>query len=201
MRLLRPVFLAKLFFPEAQFRIATEDKIACLTFDDGPDPDSTPLVLSILQSYGVKSVFFCTGREAEKYPQLVRMINSGGHMTGNHGYSHPDGWKTPVEEYVRDIARADQFTSSSLFRPPYGHLRPGQYRVLRKKYRIVFWDLMAYEFDLSFGKEKALDVLKFNLRPGSLIVLHDSKKYDVAGILSEFIPFALNSGYSFTLPL
>jgi peptidoglycan/xylan/chitin deacetylase (PgdA/CDA1 family) len=199
MRLFSPGFLTELVFLDALFRMTTDEKLVCLTFDDGPDPDSTPAVLSLLQDYDVKSVFFCSGRAAEKYPHLIRMIDSGGHVTGNHGYSHPDGWKTSAEAYVRDVSRADPFTSSSLFRPPFGHLSLRQYKILRKKYRIVFWDLMAYEFDRSFGKDKVLDVLKSKLRPGSLIVLHDNKNYDVTGILSEFIPFALGNGYRFTL--
>ena len=66
MRLFRPCFIAGWLYPEALFRVKTNEKILCLTFDDGPDPDSTPVLLDILDKYDVKAVFFCNGRCCRK---------------------------------------------------------------------------------------------------------------------------------------
>jgi peptidoglycan/xylan/chitin deacetylase (PgdA/CDA1 family) len=97
MRLFRPCFIAGWLYPEAIFRIRTTEKLLCLTFDDGPDPGSTPQLLDILDKYNIKSLFFCDGRAAEKYPDLIKRMISRGHIIGNHGYSHLDGWRTSLK--------------------------------------------------------------------------------------------------------
>jgi peptidoglycan/xylan/chitin deacetylase (PgdA/CDA1 family) len=199
MRLFRPGFLAGRIYPEAFFRIKTTDKILYLTFDDGPDPLSTPRVVDILGSHNIKALFFCNGMKAEKFSDLMSHIRNEGHLIGNHGYSHLDGWRTDCETYIDDINRASVFTSDKILRPPYGHLSSGQYRILKKKIRIVFWDLMPYDFDATFGSEKSLEILKKRFRPGSIIVLHDELSSCANEILEEFIIFAKREGYRFEL--
>jgi len=199
MRLFRPCFITACLYPEAIFRIKTAEKFLYLTFDDGPDPDSTPELLNLLQSYNIKGVFFCDGRAAEKYPELIDLILSQGHAVGNHAYSHPDGWLTSTGKYMSDVSKAAEFTSSSLFRPPFGRMKTGQYRKLKKDYRIVLWDLMPYDFDKTFGSGKSIAVLKKKLRPGSIIVLHDKPSSNAIRIISEFVPYAVNMGWRFEL--
>ncbi|NSW95019.1 MAG: polysaccharide deacetylase family protein [Bacteroidales bacterium] len=200
MRLLRPCFLSSFLFPGAVFRLKTREKQICLTFDDGPHPETTPEILQILKRHNIKAVFFCRGDTAERYPGLVQEIISEGHLTGNHGYSHLDGWKTPAGKYTDDVERASLFVPSVLFRPPYGRLTLKQDKTLVKKYKIVFWDLMPYDFDTKFGAGNSLRILKTKIRPGSVIVLHDSPRSSVISFLGEFIEFAFNQGYSFVLP-
>jgi peptidoglycan-N-acetylglucosamine deacetylase len=202
MRLFRPLFILRLVYPEAIFRVRTTEKELCLTFDDGPHPDATPHILEILEARNVKAVFFCSGREAEIYPELVNLIVSKGHLIGNHGYIHLNGWKTNVSEYVENAARADEFTSPGLFRPPYGRIRLAQYHILVKKYRIVFWDLMPYDFDEKMDSKRVLNILKKRTRPGSVIVLHDKTFSSCLSFLAEFIKYSEDNGYKFvTSPL
>jgi len=201
MRLFRPGFFACWLYPEAIFRIKTTEKLLCLTFDDGPNPDSTPQILDILDLYNIKAMFFCDGRAAEKYPDLINQITTHGHVIGNHGYNHLNGWETSTENYIADIEKAAANTSGSLFRPPYGRLRFGQYRKLKKRYKIVFWDLMPYDFDASFGSENSLMILKSKIRPGSVIVLHDKTNSAAIKILEEFLAFAVGEGYRFEIPI
>src|SRR5690606_15991020 len=59
-----------------------------ITFDDGPNPDFTPKVLSLLKKNNAKATFFLIGKNAEKYPEIVRQIIEEGHTIGNHSYSH-----------------------------------------------------------------------------------------------------------------
>jgi peptidoglycan/xylan/chitin deacetylase (PgdA/CDA1 family) len=94
LRLFRPGIFSRVFYPGAFFRFRTREKVLCLTFDDGPDPESTPEILEILAARKVKALFFCTGRNAELYPRLVQQIRAAGHITGNHGFDHLNGWKT-----------------------------------------------------------------------------------------------------------
>lgn len=199
MRLYRPFFLMKILYPGAVFRQEVSGKELFLTFDDGPDPVSTPLILDILGRYSVKAVFFCTGKEAQKYPWLMSAIRSGGHLAGNHGYRHLDGWKTSTSVYLRNIKKASESTSSSLMRPPYGRIRLHQYRELSAEYTIVFWDLMPFDFDKRLSPAKVLETMKSKARPGSVIVLHDTSASKAAVILEEFIKSSIDEGFSFSL--
>lgn len=64
------------------------EKVVYLTFDDGPDPENTPVILDILKSQGIKATFFVVGNQAEKYPDILRRIYHDGHAIGNHSYNH-----------------------------------------------------------------------------------------------------------------
>jgi peptidoglycan/xylan/chitin deacetylase (PgdA/CDA1 family) len=200
MRLFRPGFLAACLYPEAIFRIKTTEKVLYLTFDDGPDQGSTPQLLDILSRYNIKAIFFCSGHAAEMNPALLKLLRSDGHLIGNHGYNHLDGWRTDPASYISDLIRASCFTSSKIFRPPFGRLSLKQRRKVLESYKIIFWDIMAYDFDFSFGRDRSLRVLKEKIRPGSIIVLHDKVTSCANSILEEFIVFALDQGYRFELP-
>ena len=202
MRLFRLFPLLRLVYPDAVFRITTSAKELCLTFDDGPHPDTTLMILGILESHNLKAAFFCNGREAEKYPGLVGLIVSKGHVIGNHGYDHLNGWKTNDTDYIENALKADESTSSTLFRPPYGRIRLSQYNRMKKKYKIVLWDLMPYDFDEEIGGKRAFHILKEKIRPGSIIVLHDKSTSTCLSFLDGFIKYAVKEGYTFvTTPL
>jgi len=117
MRLFRPCLLLRLLYPDAIFRIRTTQKQLFLTFDDGPDPDSTPQLLDILDRNNIKAQFFCSGKAALKYPDLSSSIKSRGHQTGNHGNNHLNGWLTSTNRYLSDVSEAAPHTSYNLFRP------------------------------------------------------------------------------------
>lgn len=200
MRLFRPCFFATWIYPEAFFREETTEKVIYLTFDDGPDKYSTPILLELLSKYNIRAVFFCSGRSAAQNPGLVNQIRSPGHIIGNHGYDHLRGTFTSKKRYLNDVLKSAGYTSGDLFRPPYGMLSLSQYRELIKSYRIFLWDIMPFDFDRKFGSERSLSVLRKLLRPGSVIVLHDTEKSTAPEFLEDFILFASAEGYSFRLP-
>ena len=154
MRLFKPGFFSGWIYPDAIFRIRTEEKVLCLTFDDGPDPVSTPQILEILEANEIRGLFFCSGQEAEKFPLLISLIRSKGHIIGNHGYSHLDGYITNTQGYIRNFSKGAKFISENIMRPPYGRIRPSQYSELSKNYRVFFWDLMPYDFDPRMTSQK-----------------------------------------------
>jgi peptidoglycan-N-acetylglucosamine deacetylase len=201
MRLFRAWFLFRCLYPEAIFRIRTDEKILFLTFDDGPDPVSTPYVLNTLGKHQVRAMFFCSGVLAEEFPDLIAEIINHGHIVGNHGYRHHDGWKIPAKEYYEDIEASSRFTSDKLFRPPYGHLNLNVYRELKKKYRIIFWDIMPYDFDPEVSAERSLKILSKKIRPGSIIVLHDSQDSSCREFLEDFLVSTLNKGFRFEVTI
>jgi len=200
MRIFRPCFIAGCFYPEAIFRIKSKEKLIFLTFDDGPNPSSTPLLLDILDKHNIKALFFCSGKNAEEHPDLLQLIISKGHITGNHGYSHLNGWTSTVKNYLGDIEKASQLIDSRFLRPPYGRLRLCQYYKLKGKYIILFWDIMPYDFDVTFPWENSFRVLIKKLRPGSVIALHDSPRSSCSLFLNRFIDEAKKRGYQFGLP-
>ena len=197
MRFFRPCLLSGFIYPEAIFRVMTGEKTLYLTFDDGPDPESTPVILGILARYKVRAIFFCQGETSERYPVLIKEIKRQQHIIGNHGYTHYDGWKTSVRDYCENVDAAAGVTSEKHFRPPHGHLRLNQYRKLKKKYRIIFWDIMPYDFDPDFGPDRSLNLLKNKIRPGSVIVLHDSPLSSCKYFLEEFLESSINRGFRF----
>jgi peptidoglycan/xylan/chitin deacetylase (PgdA/CDA1 family) len=199
MRLYRPCFFEKHFFPEALFREKTTEKVIYLTFDDGPDVNSTIPLLKILDRNQIKAVFFCSGKAAFENPDLITFIKSAGHVVGNHGYNHLDGFFTSKQKYLDDINRASLFTSETLMRPPYGRIRMSQYSELVKSYRIIFWDIMPYDFEQKFGSARSLSILKKLIRPGSVIALHDKPDGNVLKFIEDFIAFAKVEDYRFDI--
>ena len=197
MRLYRPSTAIRMFYPGAVFRVRTRQKELYLTFDDGPDPESTPYILKILEAHNIKAVFFCCGKMAEKHPELIELIRSSGHLVGNHGYVHYDGWKTAAKDYLDDVSLASGFTSGIIFRPPYGRITLSQFRILAKTYTVVFWDLMPHDYDNRMTSVKILTILRRKVRNGSVIVLHDRRGSSVLTFLDDFIREAGGMGYAF----
>ncbi|MDZ7633798.1 MAG: polysaccharide deacetylase family protein [Bacteroidales bacterium] len=190
-------FPAGIIYPEALYRIKGKEKRLYLTFDDGPDPLSTPAILDIMKAHDVHATFFCTGSKVLASPGLFARVAAGGHTIGNHGFSHLNGLTTSIRAYCSDIYRGRDITCSNLFRPPYGRLRVRQYRILERSMRIVFWDLMPYDFDRKLAPESSYSILSRRMRPGSVIVLHDTAFSSAALYLDRFIQKALEEGYSF----
>jgi len=147
-----------------------------LTFDDGPIPNVTPAVLAILDEFNAKATFFCVGENVKKHPDIYKMILEKGHSVGNHTYNHLSGWKSDNNEYKENILEAENYITSSLFRPPYGKITRSQIKLLKSDYKIVMWDVLSGDFDTSTSPEKCANNVIKNASEGSIIVFHDSIK-------------------------
>ena len=196
-RFIRQPFPANIMYPDAVFRIPGQGKRLWLTFDDGPDPSTTPAILDILAEKGIHCTFFCTGEKVNSNPGLFARIASEGHAIGNHGFSHHDGRTMPVRKYCANVFKGRDITCSNFFRPPYGRIRRRQYKIIERSSRIIFWDVMPYDFDHKLTPQQVMTNLKRNIRPGSIIVLHDHPGSKAVMILSDFIDYAIASGYEF----
>lgn len=172
----RPPLIARPLLGEALWRVATDEHILYLTFDDGPVPGVTDAALDILERYNARATFFCLGKQVETHPELYRSIADRGHRTGNHTWDHPSGWKTPNSQYFANVEQCAALVDSSLFRPPYGRIQRSQVKELAQQYTVVMWDVLSGDFDAgNTGDKCAQNVIKHS-RPGSIVVFHDSLK-------------------------
>ncbi len=174
--LIHPPKLLKNIFPEFIWKVDTQNKTLYLTFDDGPIPVITENVLNILKTFDAKATFFCVGENVMRNPDIYARILKEGHSVGNHTYSHLNGSKTNTEVYVENVEKASEYIDSELFRPPHGRIKTAQYLELSKKYKVILWDVLSYDFDKTKHQKECLKNVKHFARPGSIIVLHDSIK-------------------------
>lgn len=155
---------------------------ACLTFDDGPDPVTTPLILDELDRAGIKATFFALGRNVEQHPDIARLILLRGHELGEHGYDHLHPWKTAPWRYLCDLLRGGAAVAGHLssgrpppFRPPYGELN-----LLTLLYvwlsgrQLVMWNVNPRDFAAASAAAVAGSVGD-RLAPGSVVLLHDAR--------------------------
>ena len=147
-----------------------------LTFDDGPHPIATPFVLEQLARYNAHGTFFCVGQRVEENPSLFQSIRNSGHTVGNHTYNHLNGWETDTNAYLANIQQANTVIGSKLFRPPYGRIRRKQVKLLANNYRICMWSILSGDFDMDLSPEACLTNVLQSIKPGAIIVFHDSEK-------------------------
>ncbi|MDR2232515.1 MAG: polysaccharide deacetylase family protein [Tannerella sp.] len=195
----QPPRLYRIFFPGAEWRIPTKDKCVYLTFDDGPVPEITPWVLDILDSFGVKATFFCVGDNVRKYPDIYKMLLERGHKVGNHTFNHIQGICVSSKKYLKNVEKAAEWIDSELFRPPHGHMRASQFICLKRRFKIIMWDVVTRDYSPHMTAQGVTNVVKKYSRNGSIIVFHDSLK--AKGRIEEALPQAIEwllaQGYQF----
>ena len=163
-------------YPHALWRMDTTEHAVYLTFDDGPIPESTPFILDTLKKYNVKATFFMVGDNVHKYPDLYRRIINEGHQVGNHTYNHLGCLKHYVPTYYNNIEKANELIHSNLFRPPHGWMWLSAYKLIRRKYKIVMWDLVTRDYSRRLNAFDVLRNVVLYARNGSIITFHDSLK-------------------------
>jgi len=169
-----------------------------LTFDDGPSPEITPWVLDLLDQYDAKGTFFCIGKNAELYPDLVEEIRKRGHSIGNHTYSHSKSLFVNCEDYIEDVDMANELLMSNLVRPPYGRLTPSQTKRITERYHIIMMDIVSRDYSKRCSPEHCLKNITKYVRSGSIIGLHDSVKAmrNLTYVLPRVLQFLNSKGYN-----
>jgi peptidoglycan-N-acetylglucosamine deacetylase len=175
-----PFFVPHLF-PRILFKKPETQKILYLTFDDGPVPEITEWVLDLLNQYNAKATFFCVGDNISKNPDIFQKIIENGHSVGNHTHNHLNGWQSSRFKYIKNIQICQEILQkynlqTALFRPPYGRITPKQLQTLQKKYQVVLWDVLSYDFDPTISVELSYQKTLQYTENGSVIVFHDSIK-------------------------
>lgn len=178
------------FYTHVICNFDTENEIA-LTFDDGPNPETTEKILDILKYHQIKASFFCVGTQIEKYPEIFQRIVNEKHTIGNHTWSHHNffaflSYKKVLQEIVKTNAYIYKYTNKStiLFRPPVGILNPIIAKVCKNmNLKIIGWNLRS--LDTVKSKSKVLIRLS-KVKAGDIVLLHDNRQ-STPEILEEFI--------------
>ncbi|WP_158023602.1 polysaccharide deacetylase family protein [Domibacillus antri] len=154
-------------------------KQIALTFDDGPDPVYTPLLLDVLHQYNVKATFFVVGEKAERHPDLIRRIQLEGHEIGIHNDQHISNWflfpSAMNQQLVLAANRVSAITGQDviLYRPPWGHFNPF---TLSKaaQFEIVMWTAIPGDWKKKMTAVTLAERLRAARSNGAVITLHDS---------------------------
>jgi len=205
MYLIKTPFWLRAIYSNCTWKIPVQEKVIYLSFDDGPDPEATPFVLTNLKKYNAKATFFCIGNNVLKHPNIYESILKEGHRVGNHTYDHLNGWKTENNIYINNIKDAMNIIDSTLFRPPYGRITKSQIKILKQTdslpNQIIMWDVLSGDFDIQIDGEICARNVINNTVPGSIIVFHDSQKaWDRMSIaLPKVLEHFSNLGYRMEL--
>ncbi|MGW7099588.1 polysaccharide deacetylase family protein [Streptomyces sp. NPDC054838] len=152
-----------------------------LTFDDGPDPRSTPHFLRLLAQHGVHATFFLLGSQAQRSPGLVREISAAGHEVGIHGWLHRPLLLRGPRATLDDLARARDTIATTtgerpvLFRPPYGVMSTAAHVAARRlDLDPVLWTCWGEDWTARATPESVHRTVTSDLAGGGTILLHDS---------------------------
>lgn len=175
--LVLPWFIRNLL-AKRSFRQLIDPEKVYLTFDDGPDPLSTPKILDTLANHSIKATFFVIGELAEKHPQIIDRIRSEGHTIGSHSYRHSHAWKTnPISSYVDFKKGALAAQQSNLWRPPYGKANLlTLFHSLIKGIDLVYWTNDPRDYESNLNSTQLVERLSLSIKPGDVVLLHDGRR-------------------------
>lgn len=181
-------------FADVTSRGPDDARGVALTFDDGPNPETTPAVLELLDEAGVKATFFVIGKKAEAHPDLVRMIHERGHSIGVHSFAHDRLFSLRTMAFVRrDLERSIEVIEAitgerpTLFRPPMGHTSARLVRAADDlDLRFVGWSVRGIDGLASARAERVAARILPKLRDGAIVLMHDAAERD------DFRPVSLD---------
>jgi peptidoglycan/xylan/chitin deacetylase (PgdA/CDA1 family) len=166
-----------------------------LTFDDGPDPRSTPQILEQLDEAGVVATFFVIGRKVEDHPDLLREISARGHAIGIHSYAHERLMSLRSPWHVkRDLLRALEVVEAviglrpRLFRAPIGHISPAMARASRElELHVVGWTVRGVDGWRGAKPDDVAERIIRRLDDGVIALLHDASER------GDFVPASIEA--------
>lgn len=150
-------------------------KAVALTFDDGPNPNTTPVALELLKKYNAKATFFMVGRSVAGNEEIIKQVVAEGHQIGNHSWSHPLLTKISLEQaksQINDTTEALKKASGQdvhIMRPPYGGINATIQAAVDQSF--ILWDVDTLDWKYRNTASIMKEVRK--ARPGSIILMHD----------------------------
>jgi peptidoglycan/xylan/chitin deacetylase (PgdA/CDA1 family) len=177
-----------------------------LTFDDGPHPEGTPMVLDALRRYGARAVFFVIGSRIEHAPHLLRRILDEGHLIGNHSFEHATGRSLGLRRYCDDVRRCQAAIEDVtgirpvLFRPPLGELSPWTITASRLlRLQCVLWSLDANDWRIRDHDDLSACARRLNDRLShrdlhDIVLMHDAQPPWSEMLLDAVLPGLVERG-------
>jgi len=161
------------------------------TFDDGPNPEFTPQILDVLSKFNVKATFFVIGKEAEKYSDLLKRIESEGHIVGNHSYSHSNFMPFfSAKKLQKDFEKSRNIIDGIIgkkpnyIRPPFGATSPRYTKMLRRvNFVSIGWSFRSYdttEKDADSLVSKTLTAIEKDNK--AILLFHDTMEVTVKAL-------------------
>jgi peptidoglycan/xylan/chitin deacetylase (PgdA/CDA1 family) len=168
-------------FKPRYFRCEVEEPLLALTFDDGPHPEHTPVLLDLLRERNIRATFFVLGQRVASKPGIVRRMAAEGHEVASHSWSHPQFTRLKMEAVESQLSRThDMITKAcgvapKLYRPPYGSISLNQQRIVQQVfgYPAILWDVDTLDWQTPRNPEKVRDAVFTQARAGSIVLMHD----------------------------
>lgn len=186
--------LAKLFLPEGLWKgqnhhvenqVLSDDSVAGgspeihLTFDDGPNPATTPYLLELFEQEGVKATFFVIGNQVEKHEDLLLEVSKHGHTIGNHTYNHVFLPILSRQKMEKEILTTNQRITDvtgqppKLFRPPFGIADKKAHLFLQEQgMKTVYWSAFSEDWR-QIGEHSVVERLSKYAVPGGIMIMHE----------------------------
>ena len=177
-------------FPSQQVREIRNRRIH-LTFDDGPHPTNTPMLLDELRRAGIQATFFVVGKHLETSigQELIRRAASEGHQIGNHTYSHPHLTELTARQIRQEISITEQLIGNvdngiKVLRPPYGAHNPLVDRVASELgYSLVLWNVDSNDWDPKYhDRWVECAMKKIVTQDQSVVLAHDDRTTTVTRV-------------------
>jgi peptidoglycan-N-acetylglucosamine deacetylase len=175
-----------------------------LTYDDGPHPEYTLALLTLLASHNISASFFVIGRHAERHPELLHELNQNGHFIGNHSFTHHPLFQFwSAQKVTRDLDACRkliaevQHPARKAFRPPIGIMNPNIAKAaLAHRYPIIGWNNRTLDTKIT-DLDRLWKRVKGNLEKGhTLILMHDNREIAIA-LTEKIISWGKEKGMKF----
>jgi peptidoglycan-N-acetylglucosamine deacetylase len=175
-----------------------------ISFDDGPVQNYTLQIAEILKQHQTSAAFFCIGNRINGNENIIKHLQEEGHIIGNHSYSHAFWFDLYSKKQMQhDLQKMDMAVKDvigvkpKLFRPPYGVTTPNLASAIKNGgYTTVGWSIRSYDTVIA-DENKLFNKLTAALKPGSVVLFHDTGKTTLA-VLPKFIQHVKNNGYTIT---
>lgn len=185
--------------PGTYYMAHTQEKVAALTFDDGPDPIDSPAVLDILKEKKVRATFFVLGQAAQSNPMILKRLVKEGHEIGNHSFNHDYQQRHLVEGMNQTDREVFVATGNHtyFYRPPGGLVSKNQLDTIKKSgYMVALWSVDSKDWT-NPGVNKIVNNVVKNVFPGAIILMHDGGYHRIQTVqaLRPIIEALQNQGY------
>ncbi len=174
-----------------------------MTFDDGPHPKLTPMLLDIMKARGIKGTFFLVGKNVAEYPEIAQRIVAEGHEVANHSWAHPQLTRLAPDALKKEIADTNDAIhratgiQTTLMRPPYGAINASITKRLNEEFglTVALWSVDSLDWKIR-NAAHVTKLITEKTAPGAIILAHDIHPSTVQAMPAVFDTLSAK-GYKF----